>query len=73
VYSMGVLKSIKKSWMNFLDRQAEANKRNFGTTEGLSCCNLQKYDELGKEQVLNPVDETAEVEEQREKNPPASI
>jgi hypothetical protein len=69
---MGVLKSIKKSWVNYLSKQAEANKRNFGTTEGLSCCNLQKYDELGKEPELKSVDGGGEAETQREKNPPAS-
>ena len=68
---MGIMHSIKTSWVNFLDRQAEANKRNFGTTEGLSCCNLQKYDELGKEPELKSVDGGGEAETQRE-NPPAS-
>jgi len=67
---MGILHSIKTSWMNYLNRQAEANKRNFGTTEGLSCCNLQKYDELDKEQALKFVDvsEDGEAEKQRWKN-----
>ena len=65
---MGVLKSIKKSWVNYLSKQAEANKRNFGTTEGLSCCNLQKYDELGKEPELKSVDVTVEATAHRGEN-----
>lgn len=69
---MGVLKAIKKSWVNYLARQAEANKRNFGTTEGLSCCNLQKYDELGKEPELKSVDGAAESEASRGENPTTS-
>lgn len=69
---MGVLRAIKKSWMNYLHKQAEANKRNFGTTEGLRCCNLQKYSEPGTEPELKAVDGTAEPEASREKYPPAS-
>lgn len=67
---MGVLKIIKKSWVNFLNKQAEANKRNFGTTEGLNCCNLQKYDELGKEQEPKSLDVAmdGEAEKLRGKN-----